>query len=143
MFQLVYASSADRPMPPEALETLLERARAKNERLDITGMLLYREERFLQVLEGQQQAVRSLYDTIRRDERHTAVITLRERLVDQREFPRWTMGFKNLDRADPAELPDSCVPFMNGAFTPTHFRKDPGQAHRVLLQLRGPAARNP
>lgn len=141
MLQLVYASSAVRPAAPEALETLLEKARAKNDRLGVTGMLLYREERFLQVLEGQEHTVRRLYDTIRRDERHTAVITLRECLIDERAFSGWMMGFMDLDRADPGDLPDGCEPFMNGEFTLARFRKDPGLALRALLQFRDPVAR--
>ena len=140
MFQLVYASSAVHPMQPNDLEPLLEEARTKNDRLDITGMLLYRDGRFLQALEGSQHTVRSIYDTIRKDERHTSVITLRERLVDTREFPGWAMGFTNLDRTNPDELPEGCVPFLNGAFSPDHFRRNTGQVHQTLLQFRNVAS---
>jgi hypothetical protein len=135
MFQLVYASTAARPMPPEDLRALLQAARPKNERLGVTGMLLYRDARFLQALEGEEQTVRGLYDTIRADERHTAVIALRERLVDARDFPDWTMGFTNLDRTDPEDAPEGYASYLNGAFTPDHFRKNPGQVHEALVQF--------
>jgi hypothetical protein len=139
MFQLVYASSATCPMTPSALEALLGTARSKNERLGVTGMLLYRDARFVQVLEGPQHTVRTLYDTIRADDRHTAVIPLRERLVDQREFPGWAMGFSDLDRARPETLPDGCGPFLNDKFAPEHFRKAPDRLHQTLLQFRSAA----
>jgi hypothetical protein len=141
MFQLVYASSAHRPMTPSTLDALLGTIRANNERLGVTGMLLYRDERFLQVLEGPQHTVRTLYDTIRADERHTAVVPLRERLVDQREFADWTMGFSDLERADPDTLLDGYVPLLNGQFTPEHFRRHPAQVHQTLLRFRGVAQR--
>lgn len=141
MFQLVYASSAVRPMQPNDLNTVLEDARGKNQRLAITGMLLYRDKRFLQVLEGEEQTVRTLYDTIRRDDRHTAVITLRERLIGEREFPDWAMGFTDLNRADASELPEGPIPFMNGQFTPRYFRQNHKQVHQALLQFRDAASR--
>lgn len=145
MFQLVYASTAAREMTSSDLETLLRAARKKNDRLDVTGMLLYRDEHFVQVLEGREHTVRRLYDTIRSDDRHTHVITLRERLVEEREFPSWTMGFRNLNgtAGQKEELPEGYVPFMNGGFTSRHFRQAPGQVHEALLQFRDVAPRPP
>ena len=136
MFQLVYASTAVRPMQPKDLNRLLHSSRLRNKQAGITGLLLYGEEHFLQVLEGEEAAVRRLYHTIRADERHTAVITLRERLLEAREFGSWTMGFANLDRPDPGALPEGPVPFSNGRFTPDYFRKNTVRAHRTLLKFR-------
>ena len=53
IFQLVYRSTASRHLPASALLHLLERSRAHNARLEITGMLLFHSGQFLQMLEGE------------------------------------------------------------------------------------------
>ena len=93
VFQLVYCSSAVRPMDEAALTSLLLRARANNTRLGITGVLLYHDGSFLQVLEGAEAVVRSLFDRIVRDPAHSSVVELLSRPIEQREFPGWSMGF--------------------------------------------------
>ena len=97
IFQLVYISSV-RP-DPSTIEVFTEIAayRAKNSRLGITGMLLVSQGAFMQVLEGEEAAVRALYATIRADPRHEHVHTLAAVALPAREFPDWAMGFADLD----------------------------------------------
>ena len=52
MFYLIYVSSAIKLMHDDELLLLLEKARENNSRLGITGMLLYKEGNFMQMLEG-------------------------------------------------------------------------------------------
>jgi hypothetical protein len=140
MFQLIYASMATREVSTSGLVALLRAARQKNDRLGVTGMLLYRDGRFLQALEGKEHTVRGLYDTIRGDDRHADVIALREKLIEERDFPSQTMGFRNLDDEEAQEAtPEGYAPFMNGDFTLRHFRESPSQAHEALLQFRDTA----
>lgn len=98
VFQLVYESEAARPMRSADLRELLRQSREKNQRLGITGVLLFKAGGFIQVLEGDEEAVRSLYATICDDARHEDVETLLTALVTHRVFPDWTMGLENLDR---------------------------------------------
>ncbi|MDD1617775.1 MAG: hypothetical protein CG439_2841 [Methylococcaceae bacterium NSP1-2] len=67
---LVYVSIATRKMSDNDLQTLLEKARKKNEGSAITGMLLYRDGFFAQVLEGELKDIEDLFAIISRDERH-------------------------------------------------------------------------
>jgi hypothetical protein len=96
VFQLAYASVAARPFDADALVALLRQSRADNVEHGVTGMLLYREGRFLQLLEGAQDDVRRLYATIVRDPRHRDVTTVAERHRLLRQFPSWTMAFRDL-----------------------------------------------
>lgn len=98
MFQLVYQSEARTPMDTTALHDLLHQARANNQRLGITGVLLYKAGGFIQVLEGDEETVRALYATIRDDPRHEQVETLLTAQITERIFPDWTMGLEDLDR---------------------------------------------
>ena len=49
LHNLVYVSLATEDMSDETLKKILNKARTKNEGLDITGMLLYRDGFFMQV----------------------------------------------------------------------------------------------
>jgi Sensors of blue-light using FAD len=135
MVSLVYVSSATCEFPEADLVALLRRSREKNARLDITGMLLYKDGNFMQVLEGPDESVRRLVGTIRADDRHRGVIQLLERQIEQREFSDWTMGFQNLN--DPA-LRDTpgYSEFMNEPLDSEAFRTDPSRARRLLEVFR-------
>lgn len=96
LFQLVYESKAAASMSEKDVRTLLQKARSKNEKLEITGLLLYADGRFLQVLEGPEPVVRDLYTTVQEDPRHTHVETLYATPISRRTFPDWKMGLENL-----------------------------------------------
>ena len=96
IFQLVYQSTAARHLSAEDLLQILEKSRANNDRLQITGMLLYHGGQFLQMLEGEESVVRERYDIIARDERHKWVAIVMTGPNAARDFPDWTMGFRDL-----------------------------------------------
>ena len=99
MYFLIYVSVAEKPFSSTELLDLLEHARRNNEKAHVTGMLLYKEGNFLQVLEGEERVVKALSAKISRDPRHSKVITMLEGPLVQREFSDWSMGFSNLDAA--------------------------------------------
>jgi hypothetical protein len=97
LLQLIYASAAAAEFPAGKLRTLLLRARNNNERLSISGMLLFHEGSFLQVLEGPAVHVQGLYAKIGQDPRHHRVIKLSEKWISEREFGDWQMGYVAVD----------------------------------------------
>lgn len=97
MLRLLYASGATERTTDELLDAILTVSRRNNAREGITGMLLAGEGVFLQVLEGEVTAVRSLVSRIRRDPRHRNVMILNEETISRRLFGNWDMGFKRLD----------------------------------------------
>ena len=109
LLQLVYKSTATRDMTNADLRELLQQARSNNEERGITGLLLYVNGRFLQVLEGPESAVRDLFNTIEGDSRHTSVEMLLTTHTAERTFPDWKMG---LDRPDPAGDADAFSSFL-------------------------------
>lgn len=102
LIQLIYASAATEPFTPAELRELLNLARAKNQRLDVTGMLLYHEGSFLQVLEGLPEAIGPLLKTITKDKRHHNVMLLLRHEIEARNFAEWKMGFTDIH---PESLP--------------------------------------
>lgn len=131
MIHLVYVSSASILLKEEELLELLKKAREKNQKLGITGMLLYKGGNFLQVLEGEEQVVDELYEVIKQDRRHHQIITIGKRKVEERMFPDWEMAFVNLQSVLPEDVPGYSE-FLNEPFTPENFAQKPTLAHRFL-----------
>ncbi len=86
LIHLIYSSAATRELSEEDLMHLLDRARRKNSKLDVTGMLLYAEGSFFQVLEGEALTVDELFRIIAQDERHTQVVTIIREPIPTRAF---------------------------------------------------------
>jgi len=61
-------------------------------------MLLYQIGSFMQLLEGEETVVQTLFETIRQDERHYAVIPIITGTAAHRNFDDWSMGFCDLGR---------------------------------------------
>lgn len=93
LIQLVYASAAAAPFTPPQLRALLEVARKNNVPIEVSGLLLYQEGSFLQILEGDDEVVMSLFRKISKDLRHGNVILLAKNAITERAFGEWTMGF--------------------------------------------------
>ncbi len=95
---VVYVSSATKHLEENEILEILSVARRNNQELDITGMLLYRDGNFLQVLEGPASAVESLIQKIKRDHRHQGIILMSRKNIDERQFGDWTMAFRNMSK---------------------------------------------
>ena len=95
LYQLVYISAATQEFTQEDLKELLARSRRNNARVGVTGMLLFHEGSFIQVLEGECQVVEELFARIGRDPRHGGSRVLSRREIEAREFGEWSMGFRS------------------------------------------------
>ena len=104
LIRCIYASLAVPNFKEDELPLLLERARHFNALHSLTGMLLYIEGNFFQVLEGEAEAVDALYTGIMRDPRHTRVTLIIREPIAQRDFSEWTMGFSVVDRLDAGQV---------------------------------------
>jgi hypothetical protein len=102
---LAYSSRANRDFDQASLLELLTFARNFNSQHDLTGMLLYIDRTFFQILEGPPETLRPLYGRIEKDDRHTKLIKLLEIPIEQRTFSDWSMGYAKVTRQDLAEIP--------------------------------------
>ncbi len=76
---------------PAELSKIFRYARKKNASRNITGLLSYREGHYIQVLEGDTQAVDELFSTVRSDNRHTDIKVILNTPTSQRFFSNWSM----------------------------------------------------
>jgi hypothetical protein len=74
------------------LGAILDWSRRVNGELDVTGVLLYLDEVYMQYLEGEESAVDALFASIRADSRHQTVVPLDKREIKHRAFPEWAMA---------------------------------------------------
>lgn len=132
--QIGYASAGTVDFTDADLVELLAKARAKNEALGITGMLLYHEGSFLQVLEGPAEAVDGLYGRICLDKRHSDSILLFKREIDHRQFDNWTMGFHRVSN-DKSKRPSGLNQFLATGVT-TMTDRDAEKIRNILLGFR-------
>ncbi|CAH2602576.1 BLUF domain-containing protein [Rhodovastum atsumiense] len=93
MLQAIYCSTATRRFSEDELLELLEKARIKNARLEITGMLIYDQGMFMQVIEGPKENIEGLLLHLLDDPRHHRVRILSTKAIEVREFGYWEMAF--------------------------------------------------
>jgi len=105
VYFILYASQATTPPTESEFKHLLAQCHRNNTRHGITGLLLYNNGNYLQIIEGKMEAVQSLYEIIRLDERHKEVVILETGEQNGRNFPDWAMGFKAATNGSRIEMP--------------------------------------
>jgi hypothetical protein len=104
MHHIIYASRASQEPSGIDLVMLLLRSRRNNESLAITGALVYGGGQFMQVIEGEKEAVTALYACICSDPRHQDVCKLVDKPIEERTFINWSMAFQKTSPEQVAEL---------------------------------------
>jgi len=94
---LIYTSVATRKMTDDDLKAILNKARPHNHLLEITGMLLYLDPYFVQVLEGEEDLVDKKFRRIATDPRHHKISLIYKQAIGERSFYNFTMGFNKID----------------------------------------------
>lgn len=97
MYELVYRSNAIEGLTPEDINSIITTSRDFNEEHNITGCLLYHNYEFLEILEGEEEIVMSLYERIKIDPRHKDFMLLNEGYIQERLFKNWSYAFPPLE----------------------------------------------
>jgi hypothetical protein len=84
-------------MSDDELREMLKISRKRNEASGITGMLLYLEPFFMQVLEGEDNIIVQLFERIKKDPRHHKTSPIYRASIQDRRFQNWTMGFEKIN----------------------------------------------
>ncbi len=101
---LSYVSKAQVGDDEEALRDIVAVAESRNIGADVTGALYFDGALFFQVLEGPEEAVQNVFDSIRRDPRHRDVKLLKVEDLQRRRFAGWRMKYTPAASL-PAEVP--------------------------------------
>ena len=139
-FRLIYRSHNRIPAAQRKAElgAIFSVARNQEKKKDITGALLIHDDWFVQALEGEEEAVRALYEHITKDKRHERISIIEEQTVDARVFSRWSMAKVSEDGE-----PD--IPLLTnvnkGGISPAAGRPTTPEQDAILDVMRA-AARN-
>lgn len=113
-FILIYASAQARELDSNELEKILKTARKRNTKMKVTGMLVYQNGSFLQVLEGHRHNVEALFKKIETDSRHTNIVKVLVYYSSDRIFSDWSMGFADVTQEDLESIEGLNDFFSNG-----------------------------
>jgi len=95
IFQTIYVSAASDQLKQTDLPGILANARDRNAKLGISGLLIFHENTFVQVLEGPKTEVELLLKKIAVDPRHQNMKILLQKEIQEKEFEKWAMGYVN------------------------------------------------
>ncbi|GJM00501.1 MAG: hypothetical protein DHS20C07_21800 [Methyloligella sp.] len=95
--QLLYISSQSKKLNINDVRQIVRKSQKRNKQHNVTGLLLYYEGCFCQVIEGYPKDIEVIFDYISNDHKHRSLITLQDDFVDQRAFKEWTMAFQNIN----------------------------------------------
>lgn len=128
---ILYVSDATKDFSNSDIEVLLDTSIEFNAKNDITGILLYRKGRFMQLLEGNNETVTNLYHKIYIDDRHKNCETLFSFDVPERNIETWSMGFLHIKEDEfNTEYVDFVMQLAN-----TKFKDNSVLLHEQLLQF--------
>lgn len=127
---VAYSSRATKDFSDDELAELLEVSRRNNDRLGLTGVLLYRDGRFLQYLEGPEPVVTERIDIIAADARHDDFQIRFRQPISARLFPSWSMGF---ERVAPDATED--IPGLRKSFVDVSKSGDDRSAHGAMSDV--------
>ena len=133
IYQLVYVSKARVALDTEALDEILSSARENNGKNDITGMLLFHEGSFIQVLEGEKDKVLALYEKISADPRHENTNVVLRTEVEERAFSQWSMGY--MRTASISDVPEGFHFFLQSGYR-RQKEADSEAARKALLAFK-------
>lgn len=135
LHRIAYISTASKLFDSAELRNMLKEANERNAKSGVTGMLLYKDGQFMQVLEGPEEAIRATFRRIEQDSRHHGIMVLVKGPVEDRRFPNWSMAFRDLNLPDHQEV-TGFSEFLNTPLTGTEFGGDPSHYEKLLLTFK-------
>ena len=132
LFRIAYLSTASKLFDSAELRDMLKDSNERNQKAGITGMLLYKDGQFMQVLEGTAEAVTATFSRISKDPRHHGIMVLAKGAVQERRFPGWSMAFRDLNLPDHQSVPGFSE-FLNTPLTGKEFANNRDRCEKLLL----------
>lgn len=133
MFELIYRSVADDNLKSSDILDILNTSKQWNSTHNITGCLLYYNREFLQILEGDEIAVKELFSQIEKDKRHTNVFHVSENEKSARTFKNWSMAYHELKKSEMHDL--NKQHFIDSFLTISELSQKPTQVVKLFWTL--------
>ena len=105
LHQIIYTSQASEQFNKRNLLDLLHTSRGYNTIDNISGLLMHRNGYFLQIIEGEQDVIKDLFQRLNNDTRHINIKLILDRSVESRLFSNWAMACADFDEPELSMLP--------------------------------------
>ncbi len=96
-YAISYVSTVDKDVTENDIQNALDYSKSWNNDHDISGILLYSQGNFFQVLEGDKEVLKKLFSNIKNDKRHYDIIKIFEKEVADVKFDTYQVDFISLD----------------------------------------------
>lgn len=93
MIRLIYVSELAESLSLTDIQNIWSTSIRNNKLTDIHGLLLFKNNNFLQVLEGDREILTQLFFKLKNDKRHRKIKLLGEEDITHFEFTPWFMGY--------------------------------------------------
>ena len=90
---ICYISNASERLTDHDIETLLLDAKVFNNNNNISGILIYSDFTFFQVIEGEYNTIKSLFERIEQDFRHYNILKILEIKSEKKEYHKYNTNF--------------------------------------------------
>ncbi len=134
LIELIYTSTAVRDYSDEELADILKKSVQNNTQRNVTGLLLYSKGTFMQVIEGESDAIDALFEIIKSDPRHRDIEAHVRTQVREREFSQWHMGYRVIGKEDAIALPNY-APFFEDGFDSAMLAAKPGVSLEIMQAM--------
>jgi hypothetical protein len=133
MHILFYSSVATKEVPDADILDILNLSRGNNSKNNITGILIYQKKtrEFMQILEGEKEAIFNLLDTIENDPRHTSIYLIFDEEIKERYFKNWSMAFADLETVEKSKL-EGISDFLEQGFTTEVLNESSANKSRLI-----------
>ncbi|MFN4761503.1 BLUF domain-containing protein [Gillisia sp. Q332] len=92
-YAIVYVSTASKDLKDSEIKNILEESVAWNNGHDLTGILLYSEGNFFQIIEGEESVIKDLFESIKQDSRHIDVLQIFGKEIHKKAYDGYKADF--------------------------------------------------
>lgn len=104
-YAISYVSTAQIDLQEKGVKEIMNETNDFNKRQNISGILLYNDRNFFQLLEGEKETIQELYEKIKRDPRHLDIIKFLETPVSKSPFDGYLTEFiTDIKKCEESEL---------------------------------------
>lgn len=129
LYHLMYVSKETKKLSNDEVIEFLKAIRKNNIEYNITGMLLYDDGIFFQVIEGSKEHIENLFQSLLRDSRHHGVVQIIFEAIYERKFADWSMGYAQMSKEELSSIEAMNDFFKEGSCL---MDLDSGRAKKLL-----------
>ncbi|MBQ0736432.1 BLUF domain-containing protein [Aquimarina celericrescens] len=116
-----YVSTVNPDLSNTDIAKLMDHVNVHNNTIGLTGILIYSEGNFFQVLEGEEEIVKRMFERIKKDSRHYNIIKMLDKEMNDHSFSEYHSSFTVIsDHYSQTELQE----FLNKEkdYNPEHYK---------------------